>query len=90
MPPFARKQILDALEKHHQRATYGAVADLVGMTPRSVMQGLPKNRRHSFVVNAESGQPTDYHDLQKHPALLERESVLATGDALRDWLREPS
>jgi hypothetical protein len=31
--------ILELLQAHHQRATYGAVAALLGRTPQNVMQG---------------------------------------------------
>ena len=54
------KHVLDLLNQHHQRATYGAVAGLLGKAPRSLMQGLPRDWRHSWIVNKESGLPSEY------------------------------
>lgn len=83
-------RILDLLNAHHQRATYGAVAAVIGApTPRSVLSGRKRDWRHSWVVNQETGLPTDYHELQRHPKLREREMVLETEDALRAWLEDP-
>lgn len=81
--------ILDALDRHHQRASYGAVAGLLGTTARSVLQGRPKNRRHSWVVNQETGKPTGYHDFLVHPALEERSRVLTTTEELSACLAQP-
>ena len=78
--------ILDLLNEHHQRATYGAVAGLLGVMPRSVLQGRAKNKRHSWIVNQETGLPTDYHDFLMHPALLERDEVLRTAEELATWV----
>jgi len=50
---------LDALNLYHERATYGAVAGLLGVPPLSVMRGRPRDWRHSWVVNAETGWPTE-------------------------------
>lgn len=81
--------ILDALDRHHQRASYGAVAGVLGTTARSVLQGRPKNKRHSWVVNQETGQPTGYHDFLIHPALEERAEVLSSAEELARWLAQP-
>jgi hypothetical protein len=54
------KGILELLQQHHQRATYGAVAALLGRTPRTVMQGCPRNWLHSWVVNQDTGRPSEY------------------------------
>jgi len=89
MAAYSRSQIVDTLDRFHQRATYGAVAALCGKSPRSVMQGLPRNWRHSWVVNQSSGEPTDYHELMRHPSLFERDRILVTPDELAAWLRDP-
>jgi hypothetical protein len=78
--------ILDLLNRHHQRATYGAVAGMLGVMPRSVMQGREKNKRHSWIVNQDTGLPTDYHDFLMHPALLEGDEVLRTVEELVEWV----
>ncbi len=80
--------ILDALNKHHQRATYGAVAGLLGKTARSLLQGRKRDWRHSWVVNLETGQPSEYSGPNIHPSLEEHALVLETEAELADWLDE--
>ena len=79
-------QILDALNRHHQRATYGAVAGLVGAIPRAVLSGRKRDWRHSWVVNDETGKPTDYSELRLHPALEENPYVISSSEELERWL----
>jgi hypothetical protein len=81
--------IAELLDRYHQRATYGALAELLGTSPRSVMQGYKRNWRHSWIVNQNDGLPSEYHELQRHPKLLEREHILATAAELREWLADP-
>jgi hypothetical protein len=83
-------EILDLLHQHHQRATYGAVAGLLGKTPRALMQGLPRDRRHSWVVNKETGRPSEYPAGKIHPAISERGDILDSEPALAAWLKKPS
>ncbi|MBK8002563.1 MAG: hypothetical protein IPK12_01180 [Gemmatimonadetes bacterium] len=87
MPPvFSLKAILQLLARHHQRATYGAVADLVGRTPRTVLQGCPRDFLHCWVVNQDTGEPTSYPQGMVHPALEEHAGILGTADELAAWL----
>ena len=79
-------QILDALDTAHQRATYGAVAAVVGVSPRALMTGRERNQRHSWGVNLRSGLPTDYAAELVHPALTANATVLKTRDDLVPWL----
>jgi hypothetical protein len=79
-------QILDALNRHHQRATYGAVAGLVGAVPRAVMSGRRRDWRHSWVVNEGTGKPTEYSDLRIHPSLTENAHVISSAEELQRWL----
>jgi hypothetical protein len=81
--------ILDVLNQFHQRATYGAVAGVVNTSPRSLMIGRDRDKRSSWVVSRESGQPSGYADEQKHDALTERARILSSPDELRSWLRDP-
>ena len=81
--------ILEQLDAFHQRATYGAVAALVDTSPRSLMSGRDREPRSSWIVRRETGQPTGYAEDQIHPSLEERGTVLATPDALRQWLEDP-
>src|SRR5437764_10355085 len=47
--------IIHQLDAHKQRATYKAVAELVGVLPRGLMSGRPRTPRFSWVVAASSG-----------------------------------
>ncbi len=83
-------EILDALERGRQRATYGAVASAVSISPRLLMKGRTRDRRHSWVVNRSTGLPTGYTPDELHPELRAHADVLATGQQLQSWLaREP-
>ncbi len=82
-------QILEALQRHEQRATYGAVGAVLGVPARFVMNNRPRNWLHSWVVRKRDSQPTGYLDVEKHPSLTQRSAVLDTGDALREWLAAP-
>ena len=82
-------EILEQLDQHHQRATYGAVAAVVGQAPRSLMKGRPRAPHSSWVVSSQSSLPTGYTDEEKHPALEERGDVLNTREALLNWLGNP-
>ena len=78
--------ILDALDSGHQRATYGAVAALLGKSPRTLMTGCERDQRHSWVVSRKSGEPTGYAPDQVHPSLRERPEVFETKEELGRWL----
>jgi len=45
MPSFSVPTICQTLEQFHQRATYGAVGDLVGQPAQSVMQPFRRGWR---------------------------------------------
>jgi len=79
-------QVLDALEAHRQRATYGAVAGLLGKSPRTLMQGRERDMRHSWVVRRETGQPTGYDATLLHPELRARDEIFQTKEELSSWL----
>lgn len=83
------KLIIEKLDEKHQRATYGAVAGIVGLLARSVMSGKPRIHKNSWVVAKANHLPTGYSDAEMHPALLERTLVLVTPNYLREWLRSP-
>lgn len=82
--------VLDALNRHEVRATYGAVAEVVLGDRRKArsLSGLLGQRgpRASWVVNARTKEPTDYLDDLKHPNLYRRSRVITTGDELRRLL----
>ena len=78
--------LLFRLQSLRQRATYGAVAGVVGGHPRSLMRGRPRDPLHSWVVNAQNGRPTRYRDDEMHPNLFDRDDVVSDADALRALL----
>ncbi|MEO5588547.1 MAG: hypothetical protein ABIS03_03085 [Gemmatimonadaceae bacterium] len=82
--------ILDLLDLHHQRATYGAVAAVVNSSPRSLMMGRERNQRSSWIVSRSSGVATGYSDDQNHLSLTERADVLDTPERLKAWLADPA
>jgi hypothetical protein len=79
-------QVLDALDRGHQRATYGAVASFLGEAPRTLMKNRTRDPRHSWVVSSQTNEPTGYTPDLLHPALREHEQVLKNKDELERWL----
>jgi hypothetical protein len=78
--------ILDQLNRRRQRATYGAVAGLIGRPPLFLMGGRPRDARHSWVVNQETGMPSGYEPHELHPDLQSRPEIVATTESLDAWL----
>lgn len=83
------EDIVDLLDRHGQRATYGAVAAVLGQSPRSLLRGRERGRQFSWIVNRESGMPTGYKEDQIDPRLRESGPVLETDAELREWLETP-
>jgi hypothetical protein len=79
-------QILDALNARRQRATYGAVAAVIGAAPRTLMSGRDRDQRHSWVVSRKTGQPTGYEPEQVHTELESVPHVIDSRDELEQWL----
>ena len=87
MPDHNRMdQIIDALDRKHQRATYGAVAAVLGAAPRTLMSGRERDQRHSWVVSRKHGEPTGYEPDQMHPELKSSERVIEGREELEKWL----
>ncbi len=86
MSRTALDQILDELDAARQRATYGAVAAVVGASPRTLMSGRERTPRHSWVVNLRSGLPTAYADALIHPQLTTSATIIKSKDDLVTWL----
>jgi hypothetical protein len=71
------------------RATYGAVAELVGGIAQSIGARLGSRRREaSWVVNAKTGMPTNYAPQHLHPALVLSRDIVTSGDELRRRVME--
>jgi hypothetical protein len=78
--------VIAALDRHQQRATYSAVAALLGETPRLLMHKRPRTRENSWIVSKGTGRPTGYADGDVHPQLTANEAVLSTREELASWL----
>jgi hypothetical protein len=78
--------ILATLDQHHQRATYSAVAAMLGQTPRMLMRGKPRAQSNCWIVSKTTGRPTGYTDADLHPQLMSNEIVLKTREELAAWL----
>lgn len=79
-------EIVDQLDQHGQRATYGAVARLLGHSPRSLLKGRERGRRFSWIVNRETGLPTGYNDDQIDPRVKESGAIISDYAELDRWL----
>jgi alkylated DNA nucleotide flippase Atl1 len=76
-------EILTFLNDASTRATYGAVATLLGVPPRSMGAVLGARRPEaSWIINADTGLPTDYEPSDWHPDLLASGDVIRTGHEL--------
>ena len=79
-------EIVRFLNEEKVRATYGAVADLIGGIARGVGARLTAiysmSPEASWVVNAETGRPTGYDQSQWHPDLFSKNSIIRTGSEL--------
>jgi hypothetical protein len=78
--------IVELLDRHAQRATYGAVAKLTGNSPRSLLKGRDRGRNYSWIVNRQTGKPTGYKDDQIDPRLADSAKAIDDADALQRWL----
>jgi alkylated DNA nucleotide flippase Atl1 len=75
--------ILRFLNDTRTRATYGAVASVLGVPARSIGGVLGARRAEaSWIVNADTGLPTDYDQTDWHPDLLSNPTVIRTGQEL--------
>ncbi len=81
-------EVLDVLERHHQRATFGAVGGILERDPRSLFNGYVRSPKTSWVVSKSTGLPTGTKDLDYPPGLLENKRVIDAPNELRVWLRE--
>ena len=82
--------ILGLLDRFHQRASYGAVAELIDRPAQYLMNGRPRNPRHSWIVSKDTWLPTGYFEDQVHPDIISRDRVLLSAEELESWLQNPS
>ena len=86
MTELSLDRILDELNSARQRATYGAVAGALAVSPRALMAGRERSQHDSWVVNLKTGLPTDYAVEVLHPELTISEAIITTKDMLLAWL----
>ena len=79
-------QLIDVLANARQRATYGAVAAILGRAPRTLMKGRDRDMRHSWVVSSKNGEPTGYDSALLHPELKRSERIIESREELEKWL----
>jgi alkylated DNA nucleotide flippase Atl1 len=79
------RNLVAALAKHSQKATYTAVAGVVGLPARTVMNALLKDPQGEWVVAKVSHQPTGYTTNQLHPQLKANSSVISSAVVLASW-----
>ena len=81
--------IIARLERYEQAATYGAVAGVLGVNPRSVMKTRTRSFTNSWVVSKQARRPTGYRPVDWHPRLLAgiaANGVIDAPDELTAWL----
>jgi hypothetical protein len=82
-------EILDFLNERKMRAHYGAVAGVLGVSPRSVGTMLgEQSPRASWVVAKESDMPTDYEEENQHPELQRTSLIIQTPSALERGMKK--
>jgi hypothetical protein len=80
-------EILSVLERHHQRATYDAVADFLGRERQSLFNGYARSARTSWVVSKATGLPTGTKEVDYPLGLREHARIIRSAEELRSWLR---
>ena len=91
--------IIARLNERYQRASYGAVAGILGVAPTGLMAGRPLGHEDSWVVAATNdgrsgsrrGWPTGYTDDQIHPECLRQiredpNDFIEIAAQLQEWL----
>ena len=80
-------ELVDCLEKHGRRATYGAVGEIVGLPARSVMHGRLKMAKNSWVVAKRGGKPSGYDFEQLDPRLASSPQPFSTSQEVLTWIK---
>ncbi len=93
VPPKKREQvtldqILDILQNHSQRATFGAVAAALGREPQSLFKGYRRTPRTTWVVNKDTGLPPGYKQSELPPDFFKNAHVITTKEELLRWIEE--
>jgi hypothetical protein len=81
--------VIRFLNEKKVRATYGAVADYLGVRPISMGRRL--GDRHvaaSWIVNGNTGRPTGYAEGEIHPDVLTSTELIRSGADLATRMNE--
>jgi hypothetical protein len=81
-------RILDILQQHRQRATFGAVAGALGREPQNLFKGFPRTPRTAWVVSKDTGQPTGQKQSELPPDLFTNAHVITTREELLRWIEQ--
>jgi hypothetical protein len=81
-------EILDILGRHHQRATFGAVAGILRRDPQSLFRGYTRTPKTAWIVSKTTGLPTGTKESDYPEGLRQNARVIETSDDLLSWLRE--
>ncbi len=81
-------QILDILQHHRQRATFGAVAGVLGREPLNLFEGYPRTPRTAWVVSKGTGQPTGHKQSELPADLFTNAYVITTKEELLRWIEQ--
>ena len=88
-PAVTVETVLAYLNREQIRATYAAVAAVVGICPPAMVRALGDRRPEaSWVVNAVLGMPTGYKPHQIHPELLRRPEIIMSSQELSERMKE--
>ena len=90
MTSVCMEEILTYLNAVRIRCTYKAVGEAIGgVLAQSVGRCLgTRHGKASWVVRANTGQPTGYTPDKKHPRLKERKHIIGSGAELLKCIRE--
>jgi hypothetical protein len=84
-PRLTQTEVLMFLNDEKVRATYGAVADCIGVIPQAMGDRLgDRTPEASWVVSAEDGRPTGYTDSEIHPELFRSKEIISSGGELNN------
>lgn len=74
---YTIEDILECLNFCRVRASYSAVAEVIGVHQLNVGKLLPHRcAYYSWIVYSEGGKPADYADWQHHPELFNRNMII--------------
>lgn len=76
-------EVIAFLDRERIRATYGAVAGMLGVTPHSIERLGHRSTRVSWIVNAATHQPVGFRPDELAPDLATNPIVIRTTGELR-------